>query len=166
MLKAQGFSISPVNVFPGDPGACPMSMTIDELVDNFDLFDEWEEKYRYIIDLGKKLPEMPEAEKVEDNKVRGCMSQVWLTCHRDPADESLLRFNADSDAFIVRGLIAVLMIIYDGKPAAEIAALDALPVLGEIGLDNHLSRNRRNGLVAMVEKIRRTAGTVANAQAG
>ena len=138
-----------------------MSMTIDELVENFDLFDEWEEKYRYIIDLGKKLPEMPEAEKTETNKVRGCMSQVWLTCHPDPESADHLRFNADSDAFIVRGLIAVLMIIYDGKPAAEIAGLDALEVLAEIGLDSHLSPNRRNGLVAMVEKIRATASAAA-----
>ena len=137
-----------------------MSMTIEELVENFELFDEWEEKYRYIIDLGKKLPDMPEDEKTEANKVRGCMSQVWLTCHRDPEDSDLLRFNADSDAFIVRGLIAVLMIIYDGKPAREIAALDALPVLNEIGLDSHLSPNRRNGLVAMVERIRTTATAI------
>lgn len=136
-------------------------MTIDDLIDNFDLFDDWEEKYKYIIDLGKKLPDMPEAEKSEDNKVRGCMSQVWLTSHDNADDPTLLSFNADSDAFIVKGLIAVLMIIFNNKSADDIASIDAISILSEIGLDHHLSPNRRNGLVAMVERIKFIAASKA-----
>jgi len=132
-------------------------MTIDELIENFDLFDEWEEKYKYIIDLGRKLPDMPESEKIEANKVRGCMSQVWLTSHPNPDDPTLLSFNADSDAFIVKGLIAILLIIYDNKSQSEITAIDAISILSKIGLDHHLSPNRRNGLVAMVERIKAIA---------
>ncbi len=132
-------------------------MTIEELVDNFDLFDDWEDKYKYIIDLGKKLPDMPESEKVEANKVRGCMSQVWLTSHTNAENPALVSFNADSDAFIVKGLIAVLMIIYNDKTAQEISEIDAVTILAEIELDRHISPNRRNGLVAMVEKIKAIA---------
>lgn len=134
-------------------------MTIDDLIDNFDLFDEWEEKYKYIIDLGKKLPDMPEAEKTEESKVRGCMSQVWLTSHDNADDPKLISFNADSDAFIVKGLIAVLMIIYNNKGASDITSIDAIAILSEIGLDRHLSPNRRNGLVAMVERIQKIASS-------
>lgn len=133
-----------------------MALSIDELVENFELFDDWEDRYRYIIDLGKKLPPMPEEEMVEGNKVRGCMSQVWMTS-RTEGEPPVMRFNADSDAFIVKGLIAVLMLIYDGQPPEKIAETDAIEVMTRIGLDKHISPNRRNGLVAMVERIRSDA---------
>ncbi|NMM44594.1 SufE family protein [Rhodospirillaceae bacterium KN72] len=136
-----------------------MARSIDDLVDDFDLFEDWEERYRYIVDLGKKLPPMPEEEKTEDNKVRGCMSQVWLTCqavndqHGDGGD-TVLTFRADSDAFIVKGLIAILLELYSGRTPKEIAELDATEALRKLGLESHLSPNRRNGFVAMVDRIR------------
>lgn len=133
-----------------------MALSIDELVENFELFDDWEDRYRYIIDLGKKLPPMPEEEMVEDNKVRGCMSQVWMTSRLE-GNPPIMRFNADSDAFIVKGLIAVLMLIYDGQSPEKVANTDALEFMTRVGLDRHISPNRRNGLVAMVERIRHDA---------
>ena len=132
-----------------------MARSIDDLVDDFDLFEDWEDRYRYIVDLGKKLPPMPEDEKIEDNKVRGCMSQVWLTCQAvENGGDTILTFRADSDAFIVKGLIAILLELYSGRTPKEIADLDATEALRKLGLESHLSPNRRNGFVAMVDRIR------------
>ncbi|MDW3206820.1 MAG: SufE family protein [Alphaproteobacteria bacterium] len=132
-----------------------MARTIDDLVEDFELFEDWEERYRYIVDLGKKLPEMPAAEKTEENKVRGCMSQVWMTCQEDKSTAPpVLHFRADSDAFIVKGLIAVLLELYSGRPPKEIEDLDATEALRRLGLESHLSPNRRNGFVAMVDRIK------------
>ncbi|RED49708.1 SufE family protein [Aestuariispira insulae] len=133
-----------------------MAIDLEELVEDFSFFDDWEARYSYIIDLGKKLPPMPAEEMIEENKVRGCMSQVWMTS-RVEGDPAIMRFNADSDAFIVKGLIAVLMQIYDGQSPADIAETDAMEALSRIGLESHISPNRRNGLVAMVERIRADA---------
>lgn len=135
-----------------------MAMTIDELEENFSLFDDWEERYAYVIDLGKKLEPMPDEEKTEENKVRGCMSQVWLA-HDVVEDDGAthLHFRADSDAFIVKGLIAVLMELYNDRRPEEILKTDAVEALGRIGLSSHLSPNRRNGFVAMVDRIKSTA---------
>ena len=139
-----------------------MTMTVDELVESFEFFDDWEDRYAYVIDLGKKLPPMPEAEMVEENKVRGCMSQVWLVCEKDQAaTPPVLRFRANSDAFIVKGLIAILLELFDGQTPAYIAETDAIDVMGRIGLDQHLSPNRRNGLVAMVQRIKTFAAEAA-----
>jgi len=139
-----------------------MGMTVEELIDNFELFDDWEDRYRYVIDLGKKLPPMPEEEMVEENKVRGCMSQVWLVSELDRnATPPVIRFRADSDAFIVKGLIAILMELYQGKTPDRILDLDALDVMAKIGLDQHLSPNRRNGLVSMVQRIKAIAAAAA-----
>lgn len=129
----------------------------DELVENFELFDDWEDRYRYIIDLGKKLPELPDAFKTDVYKVRGCMSQVWLVPSHLPGDESRFAFAADSDAHIVKGLIHVLAALYTGKTSAEISAVNAEESFKALGLDQHLSPSRRNGLVSMVERIRAAA---------
>ncbi|WP_420549324.1 SufE family protein [Curvivirga sp.] len=137
------------------------AITIEELIDNFELFDDWDDRFSYIIDLGKKMAPMPEEEMIEQNKVRGCMSQVWVTSRLEE-NNTIMRFNADSDAFIVKGLIAVLMAIYDGKSPSYIADTDAIAVLAQVGLDQHLSPNRRNGLVSMVERIRRDASEALN----
>jgi cysteine desulfuration protein SufE len=102
-----------------------MARTIDDLVDDFELFEDWEERYRYIVDLGKNLVPMDEADKTEANKVRGCMSQVWMTCRNDNGSPPVLTFTADSDAFIVKGLIAILMELYSGRTPPEILELDA-----------------------------------------
>lgn len=133
-----------------------MARSIDDLVEDFELFEDWEDRYRYIVDLGKKLPPMPDDEKTEDNKVRGCMSQVWMTCQEDAAARTL-SFRADSDAFIVKGLIAILMELYSGRPPKEILELDAEEALARLGLESHLSPNRRNGFVAMVGRIKSEA---------
>ena len=135
-----------------------MARSIDDLVEDFELFEDWEERYRYIVDLGKKLPPMPEDEKIEDNKVRGCMSQVWMTSQVDDSTEpSTLSFRADSDAFIVKGLIAILLELYSGRTPQEITELDATEALTRLGLESHLSPNRRNCFVAMVGRIKSEA---------
>ncbi|MBK1666143.1 cysteine desulfuration protein SufE [Rhodospirillum rubrum] len=132
-------------------------MTLDDLAENFALFDDWEDRYRYIIDLGKKLPPMPEAEKTEASKVRGCMSQVWLVVLPDPGPPKRLSFHVDSDAHIVRGLAAVMMIIFSGRTPEEILAIDADGIFARLGLDSHISPNRRNGVASMIATIQAMA---------
>ena len=124
-----------------------------ELIGDFALFDNWVDRYQYIIDMGRQLPPFPEAEKTEARKIQGCQSQVWLLTH---AEGDRLSFQAVSDSAIVSGLIAILMRIYDGRRAQEI--LDTPPdFLGAIGLDQHLSPTRSNGLHSMIGAIRRAA---------
>jgi cysteine desulfuration protein SufE len=129
-------------------------MSFAELAENFALFDDWEDRYRYLIDLGRKLPPFPDALKTEANKVRGCMSQVWMVPGHPPGDSARFAFAADSDAHIVKGLIAVLGTLFSGKTPAEIGAIDTEAAFRILGLDQHLSPSRRNGLVSMVEKIK------------
>jgi cysteine desulfuration protein SufE len=133
--------------------------SIDEITDNFSLLDEWDDRYRYVIELGRTLPPLAEAAHTEENKVRGCASQVWLVTRveRDGAGGPVLRFEGDSDAHIVRGLIAILFALYSGKPAREILAADALAVFDRLGLRENLTPQRSNGLRSMVERIRRDA---------
>jgi cysteine desulfuration protein SufE len=132
-------------------------MNVDELVESFAALGEWEERYRYLIELGRKLPPLPDAERTEAHKVRGCMSQVWLgsTLQRGPPPRLELR--GDSDAHIVKGLIALLFKLYSGRTPAEILALDARSVFERLGLETHITMNRRNGFYAMVERIRALA---------
>jgi len=124
--------------------------TIDELIENFALFDDWEERYRYLIDLGKELEPMPEALKTDDTIVPGCTSKVWMTAEEK---DGKYFFLADSDAHIVRGLIAVLLSAYQGRSASEIQNVDIKEKFQAMGLNEHLSPNRRNGFFAMVERI-------------
>lgn len=135
-------------------------MTLDEILSDFELLDEWEDRYRYVIELGRGLEALPEDARTSDNKVRGCVSQVWLATTvsangTQPAPR--LHFIGDSDAHIVRGLIAILFAMFDGKEADEILALDAPAVLGRMGLNDHLTPQRSNGLAAMVDRIRADA---------
>ena len=123
---------------------------LDEIVENFSLFEDWEERYRYLIDLGKALPEMDDALKTEKTIVPGCTSRVWMVAENK---NETLHFLADSDAHIVRGLIAILLSAYQSKTAEEIKSVDIEGAFKTIGLDQHLSPNRRNGFFAMVEKI-------------
>jgi cysteine desulfuration protein SufE len=133
-------------------------MTIEQIIDDFAVIDDWDERYRYIIDLGRKLPPLSEEQRTPDVKVRGCASQVWLIAKRETANGStVLTFVGDSDAMIVRGLIAILLSLYNGKTAEEILAIDAKKILSTLGLDTHLSQQRSNGLFAMVERIRADA---------
>jgi cysteine desulfuration protein SufE len=136
-------------------------VTIDEINENFSLLDEWDDRYRYVIELGRGLAPLPESERTETNKVQGCASQVWLATHIGPdaRDEPVLTFDADSDAHIVRGLIAILLALYDGKTAKNILAIDSLGVFEKLGMREHLTPQRSNGLRSMVERIRSDAAT-------
>jgi cysteine desulfuration protein SufE len=133
--------------------------SIDEIVDNFTLLDQWDDRYRYVIELGRTLPPLPKSAYTEANKVRGCASQVWLLTHVKPdgAAGPTLNFDGDSDAHIVRGLIAILLALYSGKSAREILATDALKLFDRIGLRENLTPQRSNGLRSMVERIRAEA---------
>ncbi len=137
-------------------------MTIEELIESFAFLDDWMEKYRLIMELGKTLPEMSDALKIPENKVLGCQSQVWLVGGpSDGASPRVLDFVADSDAHIVRGLVAIAMMIFSGKTPAEIAEIDPRPIFHELGLDQHLSQGRSNGLLSMVGRIKEIAAAYA-----
>lgn len=129
---------------------------IDEIREAFSFFDCWEDKYRFVIDLGRDLPAMDEADKTDDHLVRGCQSQVWLVADVDP-DAGTLRLKLDSDAHIVRGLIAIVLAAYDGRTPAQVRDYDIEALFGELDLLPHLSPTRGNGLRAMVKRIRDTA---------
>ncbi len=131
-----------------------------EIAENLSYLDDWEDRYRYIIELGQALPPLSDREKTAENKVHGCVSQVWLVSNHDGAH---LAFRGESDAMIVRGLVAVLVALYSGRPAREIADTDAIAIFDELGLREHLTTQRSNGLVAMVQRIRAEANALAAA---
>ena len=122
----------------------------EQIVDDFDFLDDWEDKYRYVIEEGKKMPVLDESLKVDSNKVDGCASQVWLQF----SVSDTLYFDGDSDAIIVKGLIAVLRKLYNGTPVNQIKSISASENLKRLGLDDHLSTQRSNGVKAMVERIK------------
>jgi cysteine desulfuration protein SufE len=134
-------------------------MTVDELIENFSMLDDWDDRYRYVIELGRNLPPLPESARTEANKVQGCASQVWLTTTARPDGPGgpVFTFAADSDAHIVRGLIAILFVLYFGKPVRDVLAVDALAVFDRLGLRENLTPQRSNGLRSMVERIRSEA---------
>ncbi len=129
------------------------SSRLDDLLEEFDLFDDWEDRYRYIIDLGKDMPPLAEAEKTEETRVLGCASRVWLVI--DPAPAGILKFRGESDAFIVKGLIAVLVRLLDGLPYGDIQDFSIRDTLHKLGLDEALSSQRTNGLMSMVERLKK-----------
>jgi cysteine desulfuration protein SufE len=136
----------------------PVLASLTQIRSDFDLLDEWEDRYRYVIELGRALPALPELLRTETNKVRGCASQVWLATHAEPANGApRLSFVGDSDAHIVRGLIAILFSIYDGKRADEIVSTDAIPIFEDLGLKEHLTPQRSNGFASMVARIKADA---------
>ena len=122
----------------------------DELIEDFELFDDWESKYEYIIDLGKQFPPLEEQYKTEDNIIKGCQSRVWLNAYMD---ENLLKFEADSDAIIVRGLVSMLVKVLSGHTPEEIASAD-LYFMEKVGLHQHLAQTRSNGLASMLKQMR------------
>nr|AAC44879.1 ORF2; similar to Rhizobium meliloti ORF product encoded by Genbank Accession Number L37353 [Rhizobium etli] len=125
--------------------------SLDQIIDDFVFLDDWEDRYRYVIELGKALPELAEEKRTPENKVMGCASQVWLVTHTSGDPENpIMSFEGDSDAHIVRGLVAIVLATYSGKPASEIAALDAFEIFSKIGLVENLSSQRSNGLRSMV----------------
>ncbi|MEP9378802.1 SufE family protein [Aquabacter sp. CN5-332] len=136
----------------------PKTLDAKTLIEDFQFLDDWEDRIRYAIELGRALPPFPEAERTEENKVQGCASQVWLVSHRrEGPNGPVLEFEGDSDAHIVRGLIAVLLTLMSGHTPKEILATDALGVFREIGLEGHLTPQRSNGLNSMVNRIRADA---------
>lgn len=141
-------------------------MELEELAETFEMLGDWEERYRYLIELGRKLPELPQADHSEANKVRGCMSQVWMTAQTVPGPPLQLHFTGDSDAHIVKGLIAVLFMLYSDRTPQQILDTDVGEAFGRLGLENHLSMNRRNGFYSMVERIKQLAAQARNAAAG
>jgi cysteine desulfuration protein SufE len=138
--------------------------SIDEIVENFELLDDWEDRYRYVIELGNHLDALTEKEHSPAYKVQGCASQVWLVSSVDGhgSGEPRIYFRGDSDAHIVRGLIAILLAIYSGKKASEILSLDAEAIFAKIGLIDHLTQQRSNGLASMVARIRGDAAALEN----
>ena len=128
---------------------------LTDLADEFELLGDWEERYRYVIELGKDLAPLSDAERSEENKVRGCASQVWLVT--EPQADGTLAFRGDSDAHIVSGLIAILLRLYSGRAPAEIVAFDAKAAFDRLGLSEALSSQRPNGLKSMVARIQRDA---------
>ena len=132
-----------------------IDQAFSELKDEFDLLGDWEERYRYVIELGRDLAPLSDAERSEANKVRGCASQVWLVT--EPGADETLAFRGDSDAHIVRGLIAVLLRLYSGRDPRHILAFDAKAAFDDLGLSGALSSQRSNGLASMVARIRRDA---------
>jgi cysteine desulfuration protein SufE len=151
-------------LYPANDGAMT---TIDEIVDNFTLLDEWDDRYRYVIELGRTLQPLPESAHTDANKVQGCASQVWLLTHVNPdgATGPVLTFEGDSDAHIVRGLVAILLALYSGKGAREILSTDAIALFDRIGLRENLTPQRSNGLRSMVERIRGEANAALAAAA-
>jgi cysteine desulfuration protein SufE len=133
--------------------------TLDEIVDNFSLLEEWDDRYRYVIELGRALSPLAERDRSEANKVQGCASQVWLatTVHPNGQGGPMLTFSGDSDAHIVRGLIAILFAMFSGKQARDILSTDAIAVFERLGLREHLTPQRSNGFRSMVERIRADA---------
>jgi cysteine desulfuration protein SufE len=133
-------------------------MQIEELIDNFSFLDDWEDRYRYLIELGRALPPLEDAERNPQTKVRGCASQVWLISHAEgQGPQAILTFRGDSDAHIVRGLIAVLFSLYSGQKAADILGIDEKAVFVRLGLNDHLTPQRSNGLASMVARIKNDA---------
>ena len=131
-----------------------MNERIEKIVEDFELLDSWDDRYRYVIELGRKLPELPAADHIDANKVQGCASQVWLTSSRKG---DALEFQGDSDAHIVKGLIAILFALYSGETARTIVETDANAMFNKLGLGEHLTPQRSNGFRSMVERMKRDA---------
>jgi len=141
-----------------------MVQTIDDIVADFDFLDDWEDRYRYVIDLARDLKPYPESARDAAHKVRGCVSQVWLKSTLSGGADPIIEFVGDSDAHIVRGLVAIMMVLYSGKKASEILAINPEAILKKLGLDEHLTSQRSNGLRAMIGRIRNEAqGALASA---
>ena len=134
-----------------------LDTTVDELIENFEFLGDWEERFAYLIELGKKLPPLDESEMVEDNRVHGCQATVWLRMLPISGEPLAFEIRADADAFIVKGLIAVLLLVYNGRTAQQITATDCTGTFARLGRDKHLSPTRRNGLHSMVSRIKALA---------
>ncbi len=137
-----------------------MSMNLDEIVDIFDILGDWDQRYQYLVELGEKLPPMPEEFRIEDNKVKGCMSQVWVHAYRDREQPERIHFHGDCDTSIIKGVLALLIQLVDGKTAEEIQQLDVDEFFSRLKLDEHLSPNRHFGIYALVELMKQQAASM------
>ena len=137
-----------------------MTQTLDDIIADFELLDDWEDRYRYIIDLGRQLAPLPDLARADGNKVQGCVSQVWLQTSAGEGPDPQVFFLGDSDAHIVKGLVAIILALYSGRRASEISAADAEALMKQLGLDQHISPQRSNGIRAMVARIRRDAAAL------
>ncbi len=131
---------------------------MDAIREDFAFLDDWEDRYRYVIELGRELPDFPDSARTEANKVRGCVSQVWI---EDEVADGVMRLRGDSDSHLVKGLVAITRALYDGKTPAQALALDAKAIFTELGLEQHLTPQRSNGVRAMIERIRADAAAFA-----
>ncbi len=131
--------------------------TLEQMIDDFAFLDDWEDRMRFVIELGKALPDLPDGDKTADNKVQGCASQVWLATTASEGADPLMSYRGDSDAFIVRGLVAIVLAAYSGKQASKVVAFDAIELFKQIGLLEHLTAQRANGLRSMIQRIREEA---------
>ena len=136
-------------------------MSIESIIDDFAFLDDWEDRYRYVIELGKALPPLTDAERTDANKVRGCASQVWIVRDVQDGDDPVMSYRGDSDAHIVRGLIAILLALYSGQKASRVLEIDAEEQFRTIGLRDHLTAQRANGLASMIRKDAAQALTAA-----
>ena len=140
---------------------------IAALLSDFEVLDDWEDRYKHVIELSRALPPLPAADHVPENKVKGCASQVWITSLAEGAGaDPVITFQGDSDALIVKGLIAIAFLIYSGKTASEILATDAGEVLGRLGLSGHLTQQRSNGFASMIQRIKQDARNALQASTG
>ena len=137
--------------------------TIDEITEDFELLEDWEDRYRYLIELGRALPDLAPEEMTEETKVRGCVSQVWLVSGNDGESPPHLSFRGDSDAHIVKGLVAIALALFSGRTPQEIETIDAEALFSKLGLQDHLTPQRSNGLRSMVARIKNDARTAAEA---
>jgi cysteine desulfuration protein SufE len=135
--------------------------TIETIREDFAFLDDWEERYRYIIELGNELPPYPDSARDDGHKVRGCVSQVWLDTERGPGTDPVITFRGDSDAHIVRGLVAIMLALFSGRHASEIVRINAEELMQQLGLVEHLTPQRSNGLRAMVRRIKDEAAAFA-----
>lgn len=132
-------------------------MNIEEIIENFEFLDEWEDRYKYLIELGNQLEPFPDEQKLDQNKVQGCVSQVWVISKIENGDTPVLTILGDSDAHIVRGLVAVALAIFSGKPASEILTIDESALFDRLGLSEHITPQRSNGLTSLVARIKSDA---------
>jgi len=137
-----------------------MTATIDQIFDDFAFLDAWDDRYRYIIELGGDLPPYPEAARDATHKVPGCVSQVWLNSTVSEDSDPVISYEGDSDSHIVKGLVAIVLALYSGRPASEILGIDAEASMRRLGLDEHLTPQRANGLRSMIKRIRMEAAAL------
>ena len=133
---------------------------LDDMADIFDLLGDWDQRYAYLVELGEGLPELPDIYRTEENKVKGCMSQVWIKAYRDPTDPSLVRFHGDCDTSIIKGVLALLIQLVSGRTPAAVEALDVDEFFLKLGLDENLSPNRHFGVYAIVELMKQQVRTL------